>query len=151
MWYMSYEIDRRAVVPAPPAAVWADIVDGSSWPSWSPLGRYQLEQPGTTDPASAPLGEIRTFRTKQVVGESVAREEVVEVVPEKRLSYALLGGNLPLEGYRADIDLTPVAGGTEVRWHSTFTASRVRGWFYQRALGAFIQRTVDGLAAKHRS
>ena len=42
MWYMTYEIDRRAVVPAPPAAVWADIVDGSSWPSWSPLGRSRV-------------------------------------------------------------------------------------------------------------
>jgi uncharacterized protein YndB with AHSA1/START domain len=144
---MTYEIDRRAVVPAPPAAVWADLVDGASWPTWSPLGSYELVEPGS-DGADAPLGEVRIFRTKQVVGESVAREEVVEVVPEARLSYVLLGG-LPLRGYRADIDLTPVAAGTEVRWRSTFAAGAVRGRFYQRFLGIFIQRCVDGLAARH--
>jgi uncharacterized protein YndB with AHSA1/START domain len=150
MWYMSYEIDRRAVVPAPPAAVWADLVDGSRWPTWSPLGSYELVTPGSTGP-DAPLGEVRTFRTKQVVGETAPREEVVEVVPERRLSYVLLGG-MPLDGYRADIDLTPVAGGTEVRWRSSFTARRPgMGVVYRRMLGLFIQRCVDGLAAKHAS
>lgn len=144
----THTIDKRAVVPAPPAAVWADLVDGPTWPTWSPLGSYELVTPGATGP-DAPLGEVRIFRTKQAIGESVAREEVVEVVPERRLSYALLDG-LPLDGYRADIDLTPVAGGTEVRWRSTFTGRRPgAGWFYQRILGLFIQRCVDGLAAKH--
>jgi uncharacterized protein YndB with AHSA1/START domain len=144
---MDYEIDRRAVVPAPPAAVWADLVDGRSWPTWSPLGSYELVTAGSDGP-DTPLGEVRIFRTKQVVGESEAREEVVEVVPERRLSYVLLGG-LPLDGYRADIDLTPVDGGTEVRWRSTFSAGAVRGRFYRRFLGLFIQRCVDGLAAHH--
>jgi uncharacterized protein YndB with AHSA1/START domain len=142
-------IDVRAVVPAPPAAVWADLVDGPSWPSWSPLGRHELHRASTAEAALAPLGEIRTFHTKQALGETHAREEVVEVVPERRLSYVLLDG-MPLEGYRADIDLTPVDGGTEVRWRSTFTARR--GWMgpvYRRILGVFIQRCVDGLAAEH--
>ncbi len=150
MWYMSrtQTIDVRAVVPAPPAAVWADLADGSTWPVWSPLGSYQLVTPGSSG-ADAPLGEVRIFRTKQVVGETTPREEVVEVVPEQRLSYVLLDG-MPLDGYRADIDLTPVDGGTEVRWRSSFTARR--GWMgpvYRRMLGLFIQRCVDGLAAKH--
>ena len=150
MRYMAaQEIDVRAVVPAPPHAVWADLVDGATWPSWSPLGRYELHDASTAPPDLAPLGEVRTFHTKQVVGESHAREEVVEVVPERRLSYVLLDG-MPLEGYRADIDLTPVAGGTEIRWRSTFTAKR--GWMgpvYRKILGTFIQRCADGLAAKH--
>lgn len=144
---MTFVIDRSAIAPAPPAAVWADLVDGSSWPTWSPLGSYELVSAGSDGP-DAPLGEVRIFRTKQVVGESEAREEVVEVVPQKRLSYVLLGG-LPLDGYRAVIDLTPVGGGTEVRWRSTFDAGAVRGRFYRRFLGVFIQRCVDGLAAAH--
>jgi hypothetical protein len=83
------------------------------------------------------------------VGETVPREEVVEVVPERRLSYVLLDG-MPLDGYRADIDLTPVDGGTEVRWRSRFTARRRgMGPVYRRMLGLFIQRSVDGLAAHH--
>lgn len=151
MWYMSsapQQIDVRAVVPAPPAAVWADLVDGSTWPTWSPLGSYELVTPGSTGP-DAPLGEVRIFRTKQAVGETTPREEVVEVVPERRLSYVLLDG-MPLDGYRADIDLTPVEGGTEVRWRSSFTARRRwMGPVYRRMLGLFIRRCVDGLAAHH--
>ncbi len=141
-------IDVRAVVPAPPTAVWADLVDGSTWPSWSPLGRYERERPSDATPGLAPLGEIRTFHTKQLLGETHAREEVVEVVPEQRLSYVLLGG-MPLDGYRSDIDLAPVAGGTEVRWRSSFTARRSwMGPIYRRMLGVFLQRCVDGLAAR---
>jgi polyketide cyclase/dehydrase/lipid transport protein len=151
MWYMSrtQSIDVRAVAPVPPAAVWADLVDGSTWPAWSPLGSYELVSPGSTGP-DAPRGEVRTFRTKQAIGETAPREEVVEVVPEQRLSYVLLGG-MPLDGYRADIDLTPVEGGTEIRWRSSFTARRPwMGPVYRRMLGVFIQRCADGLAAKHR-
>jgi uncharacterized protein YndB with AHSA1/START domain len=141
-------IDTRAVVPAPPAAVWADLIDGSTWPTWSPLGSYELVTPGSAGP-DAPLGEIRIFRTKQLVGETAPREEVVEVVPEQRLSYVVLDG-MPLVGYRADIDLTPVEGGTEVRWRSSFTARRRgMGPVYRRMLGLFIQRCVDGLASHH--
>jgi hypothetical protein len=56
---------------------------------------------------------------------------------------------LPLRGYRADIDLTPVeSGGTDIRWHSTFRAKVPgTGWLYRVVLGRFIQRCVDGLAA----
>ena len=151
MWYMSrkqQQIDVRAVVPAPAAAVWADIADGSTWPTWSPLGSYELVTAGSAGP-DAPLGEVRIFRTEQVVGETAPREEVVEVVPERRLSYVLVGG-MPLDGYRADIDLTPVEGGTEVRWRSSFTARRRgMGPIYRRMLGLFIRRCVDGLAAHH--
>lgn len=143
-------IDVRGVVPASPAAVWAHLVDGASWPSWSPLGRYELHEASTAPTDLVPLGEVRTFHTRQLVGETHAREEVVEVVPERRLSYVLLDG-MSLEGYRADIDLTPVTGGTEVRWHATFTARRAwTGPLYRRALTTFIRRCVDGLAAAHR-
>ena len=150
MWYMRriQSIDTHAVVPAPPAAVWADLVDGRRWPTWSPLGAYELVTPGATGP-DAPLGEVRIFRTKQLMGATVPREEVVEVVPERRLAYVLLDG-MPLDDYRAVIDLTPVDSGTEVRWRSTFTARRRgMGPVYRRLLGLFIQRCVDGLAAHH--
>ncbi len=47
------------------------------------------------------------------------REEIVERVPERRLSYMLLSG-LAIRDYRADVDLRPTADGTEIRWHTTF-------------------------------
>ena len=55
---------------------------------------------------------------------------------------------MPLRNYRADIDLTPTATGTSIRWHSTFSATMPgTGWFYRAVLSAFIARCASGLAA----
>ncbi len=107
------EIDIRKTAEAPPAAVWQLLGDSASWPSWTPIDVAEIEQPGDRDG----LGEIRTFKT----GRITVREEIVERRPERRLSYRLLSG-LAVRDYRADIDLTPRAGGTEIRWHTTFRA-----------------------------
>jgi hypothetical protein len=39
-----------------------------------------------------------------------------------------------------------VDGGTEIHWHSTFTAKIPgTGWFYRRFLGRFVGQVVAGL------
>ena len=69
-----------------------------------------------------------------------------EAVPGRRLSYRLVSG-MALDGYRADVDLTPDGAGTVIRWHSTFTAKRPwMGGFYQWFLGRFIKGCAEGLA-----
>jgi len=118
---------------ADPATIHALLVDGASWPTWSPLGSFHLEQPG----------DIRVFRT----GRTTSREEVVEVVPGRRFSYALLSG-LPLRGYRADVDLEPDSTGTVIHWRSSFRPKVPgTGWLYRLALATFIRRCARGLAA----
>lgn len=137
-----HEIDRRAHTTAPAQVVHAMLLDRPSWPAWSPLDGFQHETDGADGPNS--LGAIGTFST----GRKRSREEIVELIPNQRLSYTLLSG-LPLHGYRADIDITPdsdPAAGCTVRWHSTFGARPGTGWIYRLALGTFIQRMVDGLA-----
>jgi hypothetical protein len=149
MYHMVQRIETSAVSTADPQTIYDLLVDGATWPTWSPLESFELVRPSPEPPPGAShgrgegLGAIRIFRT----GRTASREEIVEVVPARRLSYALLSG-LPLTGYRADVDLTPVAGGTRVEWCSSFSA-RVpgTGWIYRWALGKFIQRCVDGLAA----
>jgi uncharacterized protein YndB with AHSA1/START domain len=136
-----FVIDQVRTVPATPAEVWQWVGDRATWTTWSPLGTYALERPGADGPSA--LGSICVFRT----GRTTAREEIVEYVPERRLSYALLGG-MPLVGYRADVDLVPVGGATEVRWHSEFAPRRRgTGWMYRAVLNTFIGRMLDGLAA----
>ncbi|MEQ4305156.1 SRPBCC family protein [Plantactinospora sp. B6F1] len=134
------EIDVRVHTTAGPAVVYALLVDGAGWPTWSPLGSFELERPGADEPEG--VGAIRVFRTGRVT----SRERVVERVPDRRFSYELLSG-LPLRDYRADVDLTPERGGTSIRWHSTFSA-RVpgTGWLYRLALGRFIGKVAAGLA-----
>ena len=135
------DIDERAFSAADPGTVYELLARGETWPEWSGIGTFTLEQPGEGAPEG--LGAIRVFRT----GRTTSRERLVELVPGRRLSYALLSG-LPLRDYRADVDLTPANGGTDIRWHSTFSARRPgTGWLYRLLLGRFIRDTVRGLAA----
>jgi hypothetical protein len=132
------EIDIRKTTEAEPVAIWLLLGDSSTWPWWTPIESFDLERPGDADG----LGEVRAFKT----GRIRVREEIVERVTERRLSYKLLSG-LAVRDYRADIDLTRRPGGTEIHWHTTFTAKVPgTGWLYRRALTKATQRFVDGLA-----
>ena len=134
------EIDEREWSSASPDVVYDLLADGATWPTWSGIDSFELQQQG--DGGGESLNAIRVFRTGRVT----SVERLVELVPGRRLSYALVSG-LPLRDYRADVDLLPSDGGTLIRWHSTFTAKRPgTGWLYRRILGRFIGETVRGLA-----
>jgi len=135
------EIDERAWSAADPDTVYALLAKGSTWPVWSPIGSFELQQEGDGEPEG--LNAIRVFRT----GRTTSVERLVELRPGRRLSYSLLHG-LPLKDYRADVDLEPFDGGTNIRWHSTFQPKRPgTGWVYRLVLSKFIRRCVKGLAA----
>ncbi|MEY2431379.1 MAG: hypothetical protein QOC92_1104 [Acidimicrobiaceae bacterium] len=133
-------IDEKAWSAADPDTIYNLLSEGATWPTWSRIGSFELEQPG--EGGGEGLNAIRVFRT----GRTASRERLVELVPGRRLSYVLLSG-LPLRDYRADVDLTPSEGGTTIRWHSTFAPKRPgTGWLYRWALGKFIRGCVRGLA-----
>ena len=126
-------IEARATTTAPPEAVYALLRDGATWPEWSPLGSFQLERPGEQEPEG--VGAIRVFRTGRVTG----REQIVELVPDRRLSYVLLSG-LAIRDYRADVDLEPGGEGTVVHWRAAFLAKVPgSGGAYRRGLARFLQ------------
>jgi hypothetical protein len=138
------EIEVRQVIPARTGAVFAALLDRSSWPAWSGHTRFELVRPGAAGPYDVgSVGLLHSGRRR------VVREEIVEVVGDRRIGYTLLGG-LPLRGYRADFDLTPAGEGTEVRWHSSFDAPPGSGWIYVAALRRFTRRMLDGLAGRLR-
>lgn len=127
------EVRAEAETSASPARVFALLKDGSTWPQWSLFDSYELERPGQIDPLG--VGSVRVFATRV----SKTREEVVELVPNRRLSYTLLSG-LPFVGYRADVDLEPrPGGGTLIRWCSRFRVKHFGvGWFW----AWFMKRTL---------
>ncbi|WP_410634176.1 SRPBCC family protein [Amycolatopsis sp. cmx-4-83] len=136
---MVQSISVRGRTSAPPDAVYALLRDGATWPEWSPLGSFELVREGEKEPEG--LGAVRLFRT----GGVKSYEKVVALEPGRRFGYALEHG-LPLRDYVAYVDLSPRDGGTEIHWHSTFTAKIPgTGWFYQWFLGRFIGRVVAGL------
>jgi hypothetical protein len=134
-------IDETATTAADPAAVYALLADGSTWPDWSPLGSFELLSPGDGTPEG--LGAVRLFTT----GRHRSRERVVTCQPGRAFAYELLAG-LPLRDYKAVITLMPLGDGTAINWRSTFRPKVPgTGWLYRRELGKFIRRTVEGLAA----
>lgn len=137
---MSQDIDITTTTPASPAAVWALLDDSATWPSWTPIELHEPVRPAGSDG----LGEERRFRT----GRTAVHERIVERIPQRRLTYTLLGG-LAVRDYRAQIDLEPAELGTRIRWHTTF-APKVPGMgrIYRRALERATRQFVDGLAAK---
>ena len=125
---------------AAPASLFALLIDGQTWPRWSPIEAFELERPG--DPPPEGVGAIRVFRR----GRTTGRDEIVEVVPDRRLSYRSLSG-LPVRDYRAHVDLEPDGDGTAIGWEASFAPKVVgAGWLLERGLRRFLEQCARGLA-----
>lgn len=133
-------IEHRATTTAEPAIVYALLRDGAGWPTWSPIESFELERQGVGEPEG--VGAVRVFRSGRVTG----RDEIVELVPNRRFSYTHTS-SLPIRNYRADVDLEPTSGGTAIRWVSRFEPKVPgTGWLVRRALSGFVARLTHGLA-----
>ena len=134
-------IDITTDTAADPAAVYALLTDGATWPDWSPIDSFELERQGSDAPEG--VGAVRVFRNGRIEG----RDTIVERVPDRRLSYTHVS-SLPVEDYRADVDLEPHGSGTRIRWHASFTATVPgTGPFLRLALRRFLHQCAEGLAA----
>ena len=134
-------IDVQVHTRADAAAVYALLRDGASWPTWSPIESFQLERAGEGEPEGP--GAIRIFRKGRVAG----RDEIAELVPDRRFSYRHLSG-LPVRDYRADVDLEPVKGGTRIRWQTSFTPKVLgTGWLWRWGIGRLVRQSAQSLAA----
>jgi uncharacterized protein YndB with AHSA1/START domain len=126
-------VERRS--SAPPERVWPLLADAGTWARWAPFDESGVEE-------GSGVGELRRFRT----GRRVTRERVVELDPPRRLVYELVSG-IPIRDYRAEVTLTPDAGGTRIEWHSTFEPQLPgTGWLARRGLERFVERAAEGLA-----
>jgi Polyketide cyclase / dehydrase and lipid transport len=132
-------IDVGAHTRATPDVIFALLVDGATWPAWSPLEDFELEQAG--DPRTS-VGEIRVFRKGRMIG----RDQVVELLPMRRLVYVSLSGP-PVRDYRAEIELQAVERGTAIRWRASFLPRfPLTGRLLERGLRSFLDDCVRGLA-----
>lgn len=132
-------IDVQVHTRASPQAVYALLRDGASWPAWTSIDSFQLEQAGAPDGT----GAIWNFRKGRVTG----RDQIAELVPDQRFSYRHLSG-LPVRDYRGDVDLEPTGDGTRIHWRVSFTpplpgTGRLWRWGIER----FTRQNAQGLAA----
>jgi uncharacterized protein YndB with AHSA1/START domain len=123
---------------APVERVWAVLADARRWKEWTPFRTSELEREGSPEPDG--VGALRRFGLSPVV----SREEVVEFEPPRRLVYELRSG-LPINGYRAEVTLTPWEQGTEIEWRSRFEP-RIPGTgaFFR----AFLNRAIRDVATR---
>jgi polyketide cyclase/dehydrase/lipid transport protein len=136
----SYRV--TATSDASAETVFAVLLRGATWPSWSPIDEFSLE--GDGDPAGPQgIGDVRVFRT----GSTVSREPITELTHARRIAY--VNTSPPWRRYRGLIELAPTeAGGTVITWSAEFTPLlRGTGWFWRLFLRRFMQRMANGLAA----
>lgn len=135
--------DVTAESAAPPAAVWALLLDAHSWPVWSRVDALErTRSTGLSADGRDGVGAVRAFRTGKVVTE----ERITALEPERRFAYE--GAENPrLTDYRAAIELTELpGGGTRIRWHGTYSARFGMRWFLKRYLQDFMRDMATGLA-----
>jgi hypothetical protein len=134
-------VEKHVRSAAGPSAVYALAKRSSGYPDWSVIGSFKLVRPGRDEEDG--VGQLRIFQT----GALKLLEEVVELVPDRRVSYTLLKG-LPFRDYRADVDLTPTdAGGTQIHWHATFSPTIPgTGWLCQALMNYVYSQIVPQLA-----
>ena len=131
---MTIRVEARAHSKASPATVYAVAADSVGYPRWSMIGSFEAVRPGEGGPFG--VGSRRIYRTPPLK----LLEEVVELVPDRRVAYLLISG-LTFRDYRAQVELTPAAdGGTDIQWSNSFTTTIPgTGWFFR----AFMQRVFD--------
>jgi hypothetical protein len=129
-----FEVFARST--APPDAVWDLLVDANAWSAWSRIPRAEREREGTPPPDG--VGSIRRLGP----GRFASREEVVAFEPTRHFAYILLSG-LPVERYRADVQLSADGDGTLITWRARFVP-RWRG--SGAVLELFLRRTLTGFA-----
>jgi len=144
-----FSFSAEATSSATPDAVFAVLADAVGWKDWAgPFIRESFwEREGS--PAPGGVGAIKRLGAKPVY----SREETVDYEPPMHYAYRILSGQ-PVKSYRADVDLTPVNGGTHIRWSFRFepklpgTGSFMR--FYLGRIVAGFTRRLAAHAARPR-
>ena len=123
-----WQVERSALVAAPPVAVFAWLDDPRRWDEWAPLGDVKTTFSG---PERGP-GATRSWNHPEL-GDGVFR--IVSVTPDREVRYhvQVQGGSLITDGM---IELTPEGTGTRVTW-------RENGDFGRNPLMGYTARGMD--------
>jgi uncharacterized protein YndB with AHSA1/START domain len=133
-------LDVSTHTQATPEAVFELLADGATWPAWSPIECFELERHG--DPTPEGVGAIRAFRE----GPRTRRDQIVEVVPGRRLCYVTLSGTAARD-CETQVDLDGSREGTAIRWRASFCPRILgTGWLVKRGLHHFLEDCARGLA-----
>jgi uncharacterized protein YndB with AHSA1/START domain len=137
-------VAAEATTGAAPETVWALVSDARRYPEWGPWSTAGF---ATAGPGGGPgIGAVHWVRS---AGRSYGRhvpsiERIVAFEPGRHLAYEVVGG-IPVRNYRADVTLTPEAGGTHIDWTAAWDAT-LMGRLVWRQLRVFYPEIVAALA-----
>jgi hypothetical protein len=111
--------EATAHTSADPAAVYALLTTGATWPTWIFVDSAELVAEGQDGGES--VGAIRVYRFRRAGVSGQSKEQVRELIPDRKFAYSVLAGVPGIRDHRADVDLIPAAGGgTDIRWSATW-------------------------------
>jgi len=148
IWYMFHSVqssDRlrvaaESVTSAAPDAVWALVADATRYPQWGPWSAAGYR--GTAGHAPGAVYWLRS--ASRAYGRYVTTVERVEEFDQgRRIVYTVVGG-MPVRGYRGEITLTAVPGGTRVSWAASWDKTLL-GRLVWRGLRDFLPAALASL------
>jgi uncharacterized protein YndB with AHSA1/START domain len=142
-------VEAETVIEAPPATVWALVSDARRYPEWGPWREGRYQRAGDESERGPGAVQVLTSARRTYGRRSVSVERIVVAEPERRLVYEVIGG-IPVRNYRGEVTLTPVAGGTRVRWSADWD-STLAGRLVHRNLRVFYPEMLAALAAASAS
>jgi uncharacterized protein YndB with AHSA1/START domain len=138
-------VEAGQVAAASSEDVWALVSDARTYPRWGPWCGADYRSPGDASPRGP--GAVYWLRSSRRYGlrRPVSIEKILDIDEWRSLSYTVIGG-IPVRNYRAEITLTPAAGGTHIRWAASFDRT-LAGRLVHHSLRRLYPRVVAGLAA----
>jgi uncharacterized protein YndB with AHSA1/START domain len=142
-------VEAEQIAAAASDDVWALISDATTYPQWGPWSEGAYRSAGDASPRGP--GAVYWLRSARRYGllRPVSVEKILEAEEGRRLAYTVIGG-IPVRNYRADITLTPAAGGTQIRWAASFDQT-LAGRLVHRSLRRLYPQIVASLAAAAES
>ena len=138
-------VEAEQIAQASPRTVWALISDATTYPQWGPWRKAEYTSPGDSSPHG--LGAVYWLESSQRYGlrHPVSVERIIDFQEGRSLAYTVVKG-IPVRNYRADITLTPAAGGTRIHWAASWDQT-LAGRLVHRSLRVMYPQIVAGLAA----
>jgi uncharacterized protein YndB with AHSA1/START domain len=138
-------VEAEQTARAAPEAVWALVCDATRYPEWGPWSAAGYRRPGDNSPRGPGAVQWLTSSHRAYLRYATSVERILEVEEGRRLAYTVIGG-IPVRNYRAEVTLTPVEGGTRIRWAGSWDPT-LPGRIVLRSLRTVYPEIVAGLAA----
>ena len=137
------QVAAESVASAAADDVWALVADATRYPQWGPWSAAGYR--GTAGHAPGAVYWLRS--ASRAYGRYVTTVERVEEIDQgRRIVYTVVGGNMPVRGYRGEVTLTPVPEGTRINWTASWDKT-LGGRLVWRGLRDFFPTMVASLTA----